>query len=147
MTEKLVKDSELAEYLKLPVTDCQLTLFLHDCGLLTVHHVAVPNGYAEVFAISPDYKSCNLGHLLMRMKDKDDDLTPDWCWNERGCQVVMALFQKLQPRHCHVIAKEVVRDTLDSNAGAAAREVIPGFNREQFIADVKNRKITGGKLI
>ena len=147
MKDILIKDSELVDYLKLPVTDCQLTLFLRDCGLLIVQHFAVPNGYAEVFSISPDYESCNLGHLLMRMKDKDDDLTPEWCWTESGCQVVLALFQKLQPRHYHVIAKEVVFDTLNSIAGGAAKEVIPGFNREQFIADVKNKKIIGGKLI
>lgn len=140
MTEKLIKDSELAESLKLPITDCQLTLFLHDCGLLTVHYVDVPDGYAEVFAIHPDYESCNLGHLLERVKAKNGDFTPDWCWNERGRKVVLALFQKMEPMDCREIAKAVVRDTLNSMPDASVTAGIPKFDKKQFIADVKNRK-------
>ncbi|MCX6984123.1 MAG: hypothetical protein NT118_05130, partial [Lentisphaerae bacterium] len=131
MSETLVKDSELAEYLKLPVTGSQLTLFLNDCGLMSVQYLDVPNGCEEVFAVHPDYDACNLGHILMRMKDKNGDLTPDWCWNERGCQVVLALFKKLQPRDCHEITKEVVCDTLDSIAGGATSSPASKFNREQ----------------
>ncbi len=142
MEKSLVNNNELAEYLRLPITNCQLTALLDSWGILVADVIGMSDGSCiETFKIHPDFRHRDLGELL-EYRGEYGDLERDWFWNERGRKVVLSLFEKLQFPDSRKIAKVIVRDELAAMAvdrAVSDTTTVPKFDREKFLVNIKNR--------
>lgn len=139
MEKSLVNNNEIADYLRLPITNYQFTALLCSWGILEVEWIETDDGSCkEIYNINSDFRHRDLGELL-EYRGEYGDLERDWFWNERGRKVVLSLFEKMQFLDSRKIAKLIVRDAIISIAVEKAGAATPKFDREKFLVNIKKR--------